>query len=299
VKYPITVQGQAPKGGDGDTVSREYFDQQMQLLASQFQQQQNLNVWKETIDSGSTRHRGQFADKARKFYDREFHKTAYCMLTNLPGAVVGHLWPHSKIDDSRVKSLNILRENLEGPRNAIVVLQSIEEAFDRGRLCLVWHAFNKQFVVVILDPALKDEFVAEELKFAAIEGNYLRHPAGKIPFLRVLGVHASESYSEALVNGWITQMEFDIFKDFRALSPIEKQAVVVHQSLSERYPVFGNEYTIDSGDEVMVLASQKEYKAKVVKCISATSYLIEYGPNDRTEAFAKFISKLPLLHNRK
>jgi len=291
----------APKDGSGaaaNTVTREYFDEQMQLLELRFRQQQNLNVWKETIDSGSTRHRGQFANKAKKFYGREFNKTAYCMLTSLPGAVVGHLWPHAKIDDPRVKSLNIVRDNLEGPRNAIVVLKSIEEAFDRGRLCLVWHAFNKQFIVVILDPSLKNEFVADGLQFAAIEGSYLRHPAGKIPFLRVLGVHASESYSEALVNGWITQEEFDAFKDFRTLSPIEKQTVVVHQPLTERYPVFGNEYAINIRDEVVVLAAeQSEHKGKVVKYFPPTRYLIEYNPGDRLKVDVKHISKLPLLAN--
>jgi hypothetical protein len=54
--------------------------------------------------------------------------------------------------------------------------------------------------------------------FAELDGLYLRYPAGKEPFKRLLSFHAKCSFTHALRSTWITQETFDQFETFHSLS---------------------------------------------------------------------------------
>jgi hypothetical protein len=117
-----------------------------------------------------------------------------------------HLVKHSTPNLLALYGISPLEVN--SPRNGVLLLDSIEKAFDRLDACFLYDPITSELLFKVLNPNLLTSRIqpssAVELRtFADIDGATLQCPAGQLPYRRILSVHAKFSYSRALSFGWI------------------------------------------------------------------------------------------------
>ena len=108
-------------------------------------------------------------------------------------------------------------------RNGLLLCESIEKAYDRGRVCFVYNPLEGRFYFRVLDDQLRSEkalpsgFTLEQLN-----GRPLCLPPGKIPYRRVLALQGREALYHAK-----TEYEYNA-------SEADEEAIVEALNLSDR-----------------------------------------------------------------
>lgn len=140
--------------------------------------------------------------------------TARCMVS---GAVVpygelrpAHLVKHRTPHLMTLYGLSPLE--IDNPRNGVLMLDSIEKAFDHLDVCFLYNAMTQDVTLKVMNPAFLPRRIlpnsAVELRcFADIDGKVLQCGAGALPYRRVLSVHTKFAFSRALSMGWIVNTE--------------------------------------------------------------------------------------------
>jgi hypothetical protein len=109
--------------------------------------------------------------------------------------------------------------DLNNPRNGLLMLKDIENAFDRKQLCFLYQPFGETaeriFLVKVLDPDIKQMTITGTTKnFTDIDMTHLQVPKNRIPYRRLLSFHARCSFHHAKEIGWIQAHEsFDEYFD--------------------------------------------------------------------------------------
>ena len=206
---------------------------------------QQLNPWSRsrclTLDTGFRRHLAPYYGSK---HGQQFKCMVVSALVNssfFEKYVVGaHVWPrHTKGEG--LEWLNLKKNDLHSPRNGIVLLRSVELAFDASRFCFLYDKFQSLFFVKVLDPTLNAEKVAlynihaddkneghvlaqgNPLTFQNLDGVQLQTVVWEngfvsMPFRRLLACHAKDAYGNAFQNGWIDQETLDSFEAYRSIS---------------------------------------------------------------------------------
>lgn len=142
-----------------------------------------------------------------------------------------HIWK-SATRGRGLEMFNLSPDALNDYRNGLLIAAGIEEAFDSKRLCFVYDITTKRILVHVLDPALlvdpttlqgpaRDAVMASRhlnIPFREIHGRPLLHPPNKSPFHRILSFHAKCSFYQAKLSKWITDEQYDEFRDYWRLS---------------------------------------------------------------------------------
>lgn len=140
--------------------------------------------------------------------------TARCMVS---GAVVpygelrpAHLVKHSTPHLMTLYGLSPLE--IDNPRNGILMLDSIEKAFDHLDVCFLYNAMTQDLTLKVMNPAFQSKRIlpnstVELRSFADVDGQVLQCGAGSLPYRRVLSVHTKFAFSRALSMGWIANSE--------------------------------------------------------------------------------------------
>lgn len=200
---------------------------------------------------------GAFRTTVAPYY---FGDEGHCMLvTAVTGTsfeskymVGGHIWPRHK--PSGLKKFGLNPAQIDSPRNGLVLLKSVEEAFDQKRFCFVYNMNG--FAVKVLDPQLSDEDVAlknihnrkiegvvqylgRNLVYKDLDTKNLDLPAPvdgvqAVPFRRLLSEHATQALAAAVRSGWIAQAESDEFVGYNDLSGAVSRASGYALSVSHR-----------------------------------------------------------------
>ena len=102
--------------------------------------------------------------------------------------------------------------NIDHPRNGMLPLEPIEQAFDRKDVCILYDPVTRQLTMKVLDPLIREsEMTSEEGKtygtYGSIDGAVLQLPEGKVPYRRVLSTDAKFAFSRALNFGWVETTE--------------------------------------------------------------------------------------------
>jgi len=153
-----------------------------------------------------------------------------CMVTGIAATgqelTAGHIWRASQDKNPALqRRFGLTTEDVESPRNGLLLLTTIEDAFDDKRLCFFYNFTKEEIQLHILDPSLvenKEEY-APGHQFSELEGKALnlnRQPLSKGPFRRLLASHCKGTYAHALKCKWITKNDFEKFKDFSHLSEL-------------------------------------------------------------------------------
>lgn len=96
--------------------------------------------------------------------------------------------------------------NINDPRNVIMLCKGIEKAFEAGRIYFVQGNSDRDFLLKVWDPSVVNEpiHVGATTTIGSLVGRSLLVPRnGEPPFKRVLSDHAQRSYKHALKKGWI------------------------------------------------------------------------------------------------
>ena len=186
----------------------------------------NYDIWTET--GRSEVEQEEFNEKLLDFYSRRswmlWNYKVQCMVTNQwhrrDRVIASHIWKH-EMHGNELHKFGLQRLDCISPRNGFLMLKSIEQRFDWKHICFVYNPLSQQFIVKVLNPAIRDvviQFSKPERKFSDIEGLQLQHPIGKMPFRRILSFHARCAFKFAREKGWITVTEENLFMPYHDLS---------------------------------------------------------------------------------
>jgi len=203
-----------------------------------------MNVW--TPSKKSRSENPDFRKELITFYQREDpnnHNNLICMVTNksLPKeqVIASHIWKAAS-NGKNLDAFGLPARNVNTERNGFLAVKPIEDAFDDLRVCFVWNAMSLRLIFHVLDPTLSNVKVHPSLPdtFRAFHGGPLFCPPNAQPYKRLLGFHARLSFDRALQCGWISQVDYDQFVDYVALStgegnPIEAVEDALEQLLEE------------------------------------------------------------------
>ena len=139
-----------------------------------------------------------------------------CMLTNAfyPRHEVRASHIITRSTDGDTMHLYGLPPNVDHVRNGLLLLEPIEQAFDRKDICFLYNSLTNQLVAKVLNPNLMSELMPKPgargstatyaQTYGSIDGLVLQLPSGVFPYRRALSMHAKFAYSRALHLGWIT-----------------------------------------------------------------------------------------------
>lgn len=218
---------------DRQTLQDELAEVQKQLAASKLQEEElqkqlmafsYIDVWgacSHSSKSSTSRTRDenmQFRNSLVKYYELSHEK---CMVTGESGKLkAAHIWPWAQSKHPSLGKLRIEEPDIDSPRNGLLLLTTIELAFDRKDICFLYDPFNVKFLVNILNPSLKTQQYVDGKCFGDLAGTFLNLPDGKFPFRRLLNTHARASYRNALLAGWISRDTLQAFEDYAHLSDV-------------------------------------------------------------------------------
>ena len=122
-----------------------------------------------------------------------------------PAHLVKHSTPHL------MYLYGLSADDINHPRNGMLMLDSIEKGFDHLDVCFLYNVMSQVLVVKVLNPALSSIRIlpnspAETRTFSNIDGATVLINE-KMPYRRILSVHAKFAYSRALSKGWIDNNE--------------------------------------------------------------------------------------------
>lgn len=136
------------------------------------------------------------------------------MLTNI-------FYPHYEVrashitkkltqSDTTAMHLYSLDQGINHARNGLLLLEPIEQAFDRKDICFLYNCLNHELTAKVLNPNLMMEYLCTESKnpktynitYGHLDGLSLQLPRGVSPYRRVLNMHAKFAYSRAVTEGW-------------------------------------------------------------------------------------------------
>jgi hypothetical protein len=105
-----------------------------------------------------------------------------------------------------------LPPNIDDVRNGLLLLEQIEQAFDRKDICFLYNAMSNQLVAKVLNPSLMTELMPKSqprgttypMTYGSVDGLALQLPsATTFPYRRALSMHAKFAFSRALHLNWI------------------------------------------------------------------------------------------------
>jgi len=175
----------------------------------------SLDPW-EDLPSDSSRLRKDFRNRVILFYNADDNAAAQCMVTGSratghKGVIAAHIWP------SATKGVGLARfglapQDIHSPRNGMLLLKSIESAFDQKRVAFAYNSVRRTFDFAVLDRSLdlhpidatSDAVGAPSMTtFKHFHGKPLQLPPasseyGAFPFRRLLAWHFVHALDKAV-----------------------------------------------------------------------------------------------------
>jgi hypothetical protein len=168
-----------------------------------------LDPWRDIL-SNSSRERTRFRKSVLEYYCGDEKAVPCCMVSGLTGQgekgiTAAHIWPIV----SRGRGLDrfgLTRQDVHDARNGLLLLRTVEKAFDAKRAGFFCGAKSEP-VFVVLDPTLMNETVKDSLKFRDLMNKRLKLPdyaqsESHYPRRRLLAWHFSRVLREAHRLGW-------------------------------------------------------------------------------------------------
>jgi len=114
-----------------------------------------------------------------------------------------HIWP-ARARDSLASLFSLTLADLDSYRNGILMTASLEKQFDARRVAFSYNVLHDAFYFHVLDSRLnKQTPKGLPMTFEALENKRLTHPAGKMPFRRLLVWHYASALNKATSAGWL------------------------------------------------------------------------------------------------
>lgn len=178
--------------------------------------QKKIDCWHS--NNGTETENRQFKDSLANYYQCSVPSGSdlKCMVTNryYPRNEVCACHLVKRATQGDTMHLYGLPPDINNPRNGILMLEPIEQAFDQKEICFLYDSLTNELKVKVLNPLLVTEPLTAlnprktyPMTYGDIDGLTLQLPTGIFPYRRVLSMHAKFAYSQALNMGWIADSE--------------------------------------------------------------------------------------------
>jgi HNH endonuclease len=165
-----------------------------------------LDLWAD--QSTSITERANFRAELITQYEAEAPGGLLCMVSGCvlesSKITAAHIWP-ARSRNSLASLCSLTLADLNSYRNGILMVASLERQFDAQRVAFSYDVLHDAFHFHVLDRQLNKETPKglENMTFADLENKTLLHPAGKMPFRRLLVWHYACSLHKAKQAGWL------------------------------------------------------------------------------------------------
>jgi len=163
-----------------------------------------LDLWAD--QSTSLTERANFRAELIAQYEAEAPWGLLCMVSGCvlesSNITAAHIWP-ARSRNSLAALFSLTLADLDSYRNGILMVASLERQFDSQRVAFSYDVLHDAFHFHVLDRRLNRETPTglENMMFADLENKTLLHPAGKMPFRRLLVWHYACSLHKAKLAG--------------------------------------------------------------------------------------------------
>jgi hypothetical protein len=106
--------------------------------------------------------------------------------------VIGaHIWKHAT-GGHHLDAFGLRAENVDSPRNGLLLARGIEQAFDKQQVCFLYDMFKKEIFLHVIDQSLNDQLVhpSTTRRFRDVDNAVLQCPPDCLPYRRLLAWHA-------------------------------------------------------------------------------------------------------------
>jgi len=124
--------------------------------------------------------------------------------------VASHLWPRSKREtfsqwkeDGSITSC----DGINDAANGLLLLNDIENDFDKGKVCFLCNPFNMTVKFYVLDTILRENLDrprGSPESYKKLHEKVIQVEDGRRPSFQILSMHAKEAVDVAERQGWIT-----------------------------------------------------------------------------------------------
>jgi len=143
-----------------------------------------------------------------KFYPRNRVKAA-------------HIWKHAT-HGLGLEEFGLEASDVDSPRNGLLLSEDLEKSFDNKDICFIYNPMNRQIVLFVLNPILKDAekptIVAPSNALTFLEVDGLPLLVKNPPFRRLLAFHAKCAIHDAYERGWISNIDKQSYQTLLDLS---------------------------------------------------------------------------------
>jgi len=168
-------------------------------------------IWSDELESLGVTKKHKKVTEQKEFRDnlvvhyQDGKGDATCMLTGVSGSnkvKAAHIFPKSKLNRAS-ELFEFKKDEIQSPRNGLLLARRIERAFDKRFLTFVYHPFNHKYYCCVVNPYLASVPIAlgASATFATLDGMELKIPSNK-PYHRLLRHHSLSSLTKALNRQW-------------------------------------------------------------------------------------------------
>ena len=149
-----------------------------------------------------------------------------------------HIWKQAKGGSGMFELFRLTPSDADGPRNGLLLAKPIEKAFDRKDVCFLYSPPKQQLTLYVVNMdgttvtrpnPLRTTTVAQVKgwkrdqkklapTFEDLHGRPLLLPDGVFPFRRILALQAKLAFRYGIMNGFISQEDFDQFETYSRVS---------------------------------------------------------------------------------
>jgi hypothetical protein len=180
-----------------------------------------MDPWESKLSNSTVRPEGLRKRAATHYGHCELSQgkgiLAQCCLTGIIGnrdvVTNAHLLPRNT-PEHFLRELDIVNvdDTVDNLQNMVILCQNIDKAFEKKQLCfLVDEEDPLCFILKIWDEKVKSKLVFDKdthkRLIGSFDGRKMRFEEGKVPFKRVLSLHAQCSYETAKKMKWIKEDE--------------------------------------------------------------------------------------------
>lgn len=102
-------------------------------------------------------------------------------------------------------------DDIFDPKNGILWADKIEAAYGMKQVCLIYDFIQNRLHFKVLDPAIMDEIIVDDIKFKDVNGKLLAIASDDLPYRRLIWGHSSVAIQNAFDKKWINEADKNIY----------------------------------------------------------------------------------------
>jgi hypothetical protein len=120
----------------------------------------------------------------------------------------GHLLAKQRLEMSHLFKFG----DIFDVKNGMLWAEKIEAAYGKKQVCLIYDFIHNNLHFKVLDPAIMEETIVENVTFKQVNGKLIVIPSESLPFKRLIWAHSSEAMRHAVDMDWVNKDDVEMYE---------------------------------------------------------------------------------------